>query len=85
MIDALDEIQRLAKWWRFRWSRHALVRMAERDIQRADVRHALLTAKVANWQADRVCWRVSGGYDLAGDDLAVIVAIEDDLLIITVF
>jgi hypothetical protein len=83
--DALEEIQRLAKWWRFRLSRHALVRMAERTVKRADVRHALLTAKVASWQTDCGCWRVSGGHDLDGDDLVVIAAIEDDLVIITVF
>jgi hypothetical protein len=64
MSDALDEIQRLAKWWRIRLSRHAITRMAEREVERTDVRHALLTAKVASWHADRVCWRVSGGFDL---------------------
>lgn len=87
MIDAqaLAEIQRLAQLDRIRYVRHAKERMTERSVSHEDVRRALETGTAARGQADRDNWRVSGGVDLAGDELTVVVAIEADLIVVTVF
>ena len=47
--------------------------------------HALLGATSATEQRDRGCWRVQGGVDLDGDDLTVIVALEADVVVVTLF
>ena len=59
--------------------------MAERAAEPADVIRALLTALSATWQSNHGTWSVEGGIDRVGDDLTVIVAIEADLIVITVF
>lgn len=85
MNDALSEIKRLARLGRVRFSRHARDRMAERGASEPDVRHALVTATSTLCQSDRASWRLEGGFDLDGDDLVVVLAVEANVLIITVF
>jgi Domain of unknown function (DUF4258) len=80
---ALAEIQRLAHLYRIRITNHAATRMAERGAAREDVRAALITATAALRQ-ERGGWRCKGR-DLAGDDLTVIVDIEADVVVITIF
>jgi hypothetical protein len=82
---ALAEIKRLAGLDRIQFRVHALDRMDERGASSADVRQALMTAIAAIWQADRGNHRVVGGGDGAGDDMTVIVSIEADLIVITIF
>ena len=82
----LDDIKRLATQYRIRFSWHALhLRMPQRGATRDDVRRALMTATSAVYQPDRDNYRVTGGTDTDGDDMDVVVAIEADLLIVTVF
>ena len=58
--------------------------MHERDLSRAggirarDVEEAVRTATAAAWQPDRGTWKLTGGMDLDGDPLTVVVAIDDD-------
>jgi hypothetical protein len=80
---ALAEIQRLAGLDRIRFTRHAADRMDQRGAKRGDVRAALVSATAAFAQ-DRG-WRVEGGVDREGDDLTVIVDIEADVIVITLF
>lgn len=82
---ALAEIKRLASLGRVDYPAHALERMDERGVERDDVIRALLTASRARWQSNHGTWCVEGGIDRAGDDLTVIVVIEADLVVITVF
>lgn len=84
--EALAEIKRLAGMaWRIVWTSHALIRMRQRGAQRADVVSALLSATSARWQADHGTWAVDGGVDRDGDSLDARVAIEADLIIVTVY
>ena len=81
---ALIEIQRLARLDRIALTRHARQRMRERRARLDDIRRALATATAAIAQ-DRGGWRVEGGHDLDSDDLTVVVEIEADVIVITLF
>lgn len=83
--QALAEIQRLARLGRVRFTRHAFERMDERGATLRDVVAALVSATAAVHQPDRGTWRVEGGRDRVGDDLTVVVALEADVVVITVF
>ena len=81
---ALREIQGYAAAGRIAYSRHADARMQERGVSRHDCRRALATATRAASQANET-WRVTGGRDVDGDDLTVVVAIEGGVLVVTVY
>jgi hypothetical protein len=81
----LDEIQRLAGIGRILIRHHARVRMAERGATIDDVQRALTTATSATWQPDHETWRVGGGVDLDGDELTVVVDVEADVIVVTLF
>jgi hypothetical protein len=83
--QALAEIKRLVELDRVLYTHHAQVRMIERGARRRDVEHALFGANRATEQPDRGCWRVTGGVDLDGDDLTVVVALEADVVVVTLF
>jgi hypothetical protein len=84
-IDILDEIKRLAGLGRILLRFHARQRMADRGATFGDVQRALATADRALWQPDRQNWRVEGGVDLDGDELTVIVDVEADVIVVTLF
>jgi hypothetical protein len=44
-----------------------------------------VTATSWTWQADRENWRVAGGCDCDVDDLTLVVDIEADSIIVTIF
>jgi Domain of unknown function (DUF4258) len=81
---ALAEIQRLARLDRIVLTGHAAKRMDQRGAKRSDVRAALVSATSALAQ-DRGGWRVEGGCDREGDGLTVVVDIEADVIVITLF
>jgi hypothetical protein len=81
---ALAEIQTLAARNFIRYSSHARKRMSQRGATAADVRKALLTATAADWQVDHQTWHVTGGTDTDGDDLTCNVAIEADVVVVTI-
>jgi hypothetical protein len=83
--EALEEIQRLAGLGRVVYTKHARDRMSDRGATARDVRKALLSATDATYQADRQNYRVSGGTDTDGDDLTVIVDLEADVIVVTIF
>lgn len=81
--EALRQIKGYAQANRLQFTRHALTEMRNAGAEEQDVRRALHQAhgcRVGN-QPGR--WKVTGP-DLEGDDLDVVVKIEDGLLIITV-
>ncbi|MCX5744645.1 MAG: DUF4258 domain-containing protein [Proteobacteria bacterium] len=87
MSDAtvLDEIRRLVRRGSIVLTRHARDRLAERGASVRDLVAALLGATQASWQVDRANWRVSGGRDLDGDEMTVIVDLVADVIVVTIF
>jgi pentatricopeptide repeat protein len=81
--EALEVIRGYAKAHRIEYSRHALRRMRERNINEQAIRHALVTAQKCILQENE-CWKVPS-FDFSGCELTVVLAIEDDLLVVTVF
>jgi hypothetical protein len=81
----LAEVRRLARLDRIVITGHARKRMADRGATRVDLRSALVTATTAIRQPDRGNWRIEGGTDNDGDDLAVIVDLEADVIVVTLF
>jgi hypothetical protein len=57
--------------------------MLQRNVRREDVRHALVAARVCRAQPNGR-YKATGP-DLDGDDLDVVVAIEDGVLVVTLF
>jgi len=82
--EALAEIRGLARAGRVSYVRHAIERMDERGVTRNDVEHALMNAVRCAWQPRKETWKAFS-VDLSGDELVVAVAIEDGLLVVTVF
>ena len=50
-----------------------------------DVFHAAMTAVNVRYQADRRTWKATGGTDLDGEDLTLVIAIEADVIVVTIF
>ena len=63
---------------------HAVKRMDQRGAKRGDVRAALVSATAAMAQ-DRGGWRVEGGCDRDGDGLTMVIDLEADVIVITLF
>jgi hypothetical protein len=84
-LAVLAEVQRLARLDRIVVTGHARKRMADRGAVKEDLRNALLTATAAIRQPDRGNWRIEGGADHDGDDLTVIVDLEADVIVVTLF
>ena len=82
--QALAEVKRLAIARRVSFTKHAYDRMRERGAVVADVLAALSSATRAQHETGYK-YRVTGGVDRDGDELSVIVAIEADLLVVTIF
>lgn len=75
---ALADIRGYAAANRIRILRHAWQRMGERGAQYEDFRHALSCARRCR-AADQGRWKVTG------DDLALVVAIEAGVIVVTVY
>ena len=81
--EALADIRGYAAANRVELSEHAKVSMRKRRVRYRDIRNALTNAATCADQGDAT-WRASGP-DLEGDELTAVVAIEDGLLVVTVF
>ncbi len=81
--EALEAIRGLARAGRIDVVDHAAQRMRQRRVQFGDLRHALENARAAAAQPDER-WKVDGP-DLDGDDLTVVVVVEDGLIVVTVY
>lgn len=81
--DAIEAIRFAASASRIRYESHARLRMKERSVSREDVRNALMNLKTCKAGIDDR-WKVTGP-DLDGDALTVVLVIEGDLVVITVF
>lgn len=84
--EALEKIRGLASANRVFWAigGHVDKRMRERGVQYGDIRSALMNATRAVYQRDNDRWRTEGP-DLDGDELTVVVIVEADLIVCTVF
>jgi hypothetical protein len=81
--QALGDVRGYALANRIEYAPHARLRMRERHVSREDVRSALVTAMSCQAEPDER-WKVPG-VDTFGDDLAVIVVIEDGVVVVTLF
>jgi hypothetical protein len=82
--EALADIRGYATANRIRLTGHASLRMQQRGADFRDVRSALMTATACTAQ-ENGAWRVEGGVDRDGDDLTVVAALEQGVVVITVF
>ncbi|MBI4704199.1 MAG: DUF4258 domain-containing protein [Deltaproteobacteria bacterium] len=80
---ALANIRGLACAWCIRYGRHAIERMDERGATRQDVQAALAGATECRAQPQGR-WKITGA-DRDGDELTVVVVIEDGVVVVTVF
>ncbi len=81
--EALATIRRAAAARALLYTVHARQRMAERGATAEDVRTALASATACR-AADGGRWKADG-VDLDGDELVAVVAIEGDVVVVTVF
>ena len=81
--EALEKVRGFASAGRYVITQHARLRMAQRNVRDGDLRKALVKARSCRAQADGT-WKVDGP-DMDGDDLTVVVAIEDGLVVVTLF
>lgn len=81
--QALADIRGYAGANRVELTGHVRLRMAERGAKRADVLHALRTARMCTAQANET-WLVRSA-DLEGDSMTLVVAIEDGLVVVTLW
>ena len=82
--EAVRLIRSLAKLERVRFSSHAEDEADRLGVAFVDVVFALAHAGGCVWQPDRDTWKVKGA-DRFGVTLVVIVEIQDDLIVVTVF
>jgi hypothetical protein len=80
--EALKAVRGLAAAGQVRFTRHARERMYQRNASERDVMNALVKAR--GCRASDGAWKVDGP-DLDGDDLTVVVRLEDGVLVITVY
>jgi hypothetical protein len=81
---ALADVRGYASAGRIVVTFHAERRMGERGATHPDVRHALVKATGCTRAQRQGCWEVHGP-DLDGDDLKLIVAIEDGVIVVTLY
>jgi len=80
---ALKDINGYAAANRITLTDHAIRRARQRNASIADIRHGLMTAQTCKDQNDGT-WKVFSE-DLDGDELILIVALQSEDLIITLF
>lgn len=83
LAEALADIRGYAGANRIEYTSHARLRMSQRGISFADVRHALMTAPGCRDQGEGT-WRVES-VDRSGDELTAVVALEGKVVVVTVF
>lgn len=81
---ALEDIKGYARANRVSVARgHGSLRMVQRRVQIGDIIHALSHASDCRLQPNGR-WKVTGK-DLDGDDLSLVVLLEDEVVVVTVF
>jgi hypothetical protein len=82
--QALADINRAGTQGNFRVSQsHCVPRMKQRGAKWDDLRHGLTIATSCTLQPNGR-WKVPS-FDLDGDDLVLIVVLEDDVWVVTIF
>lgn len=85
MIAVLEHARQAAGAGHVDYSRHAREQMAKRQVTARDVRNAIVTATQAT-ETDPPKWKLSGGKDVDGEELAVVVVLSDGRLrVVTTF
>ena len=81
--EVLRDIRELTVAGRVRVTSHGRLRMSQRGVTYADLRHGLINANDCE-AGESGRWRV-WTTDMCGDSLTVILVIQDGILIVTVF
>ena len=76
---------RLAAGNQVAFTSHAVDRMDERGATSRDLIKGILTATRAGYQTNHENWKLTGGVDLDGDDMIIVVDFVGDLLVITIW
>ena len=82
--EALTAIRGLAGANRIVITSHAYQRMSQRGATVQDVHHALVNAPRCSWQPEKSTWKVESA-DLDGDALTLVVSIQSDVIVVTLF
>ncbi len=83
-VDALAQIRGLARAGRVRFTWHAVDEAKQAGASELDVMNALCKAASCRHQPSNDRWKVKGP-DLMDDELVVIVVIQDELVVVTVW
>jgi len=81
--EVLEEIQEHAVWKRVFITSHARKRMRERSVFEDDIYEAIATASICSPEENGK-WRVVG-QDIDEDELTLIIAVDGEDVIITLF
>jgi len=81
--EALERAREDAKMGRVDRGPHARQRMKERNVQVEDVRRAMMSATKAAHDRENDTWKLTGGKDVDGDGLTVVVAFDPTRLVTT--
>jgi hypothetical protein len=82
--EALRQAARAGRLARFEVSAHAMQRMKERHVTRADIASALMTATSAECQ-EGARFRFDGGRDHDGEALSLVAVLQSGCFVVTVF
>jgi hypothetical protein len=82
--EALAEIRGLAAAGRVEFTDHAREEMEDASADFLDVLNALRKATSCRYQKQKDRWKVVGP-DLDADDLTIVVALDDGVLVVTVW
>ena len=70
---------------RLRLTNHAIERMEERNATIDDIESAVSSATSATHDTERGTWKLTGGSDVDGDTLTVCVAVNGEILVVSIF
>jgi hypothetical protein len=76
--EALNRAKTFAFQDRIRFTFHGKVEARNASASPGDVQQAIQTATLAKYDTSKKTWRIEGGRDLDGDDLTVVLVLEDD-------
>jgi len=65
-----------------RLSDHARKRMKERGVRAGDISKAIWTVQSAKRQESDKNWRLKGGVDTDGDDLMIVIDLDQDPIVL---
>lgn len=84
MTQTAEQIKASLSRGHFRISVHAAERMNKRSVTRSDIKNCGKTARRAIFQEGKGTWKLEGD-DLDGVELTVICAVDEQLIVVTIY